>query len=148
MVLKPHAAGAVADGPTMHADDDGLHTALHGDPSKLTAPIKQVQQKYELLPAFLRVRGLVKQHIDSFNYFINHEIKKIVKANEKVTSDTDPNFFLKCARAGDARAGGVHACLYACACVCVCVLACAHACTCMAGHGPLGAFAFPICMER
>lgn len=39
----------------------------------------------------------MKQHIDSFNYFINHEIKKIVRAkgNEKVTCDADPNFFLK-----------------------------------------------------
>lgn len=76
-------------------DDGGLHQALHGDPSKLTQPIKTVQDKFQLLPAFLQVRGLVKQHIDSFNYFINHEIKKIVKANEKVTCDTDPNFFLK-----------------------------------------------------
>lgn len=44
-----------------------------------------------------QVRGLVKQHIDSFNYFINHEIKKIVhaKGNEKVTCDADPNFYFK-----------------------------------------------------
>jgi len=67
------------------------------------------QDKFQLLPAFLQVRGLVKQHIDSFNYFINHEIKKIVKANERVTCDTDPNFFLKCV----------------CVCVCVCVYVCA-----------------------
>ena len=53
--------------------------------------------KYDLLPAFLKTRGLVKQHIDSFNYFINHEIKKIVRAkgNEKLTLDADPNFYLK-----------------------------------------------------
>uniref|UniRef100_A0A8B9ZWP8 DNA-directed RNA polymerase subunit beta n=1 Tax=Anas zonorhyncha TaxID=75864 RepID=A0A8B9ZWP8_9AVES len=41
------------------------------------------------------VKGLVKQHIDSFNYFINVEIKKIMKANEKVTSDADPMWYLK-----------------------------------------------------
>ena len=68
----------------------------NSDPTKLTEPIKRVEDKFQLLPAFLKVRGLVKQHIDSFNYLINHEIKKIVKANEKVTCDTDPNFFLKC----------------------------------------------------
>ena len=36
----------------------------------------------------------MRQHIDSFNYPINDEIKKIIhaKANEKVTCDTDPNF--------------------------------------------------------
>lgn len=39
------------------------------------------------MPAFLRLRGLVKQHIDSFNYFINVEIKKIVQANSIITSD-------------------------------------------------------------
>ena len=48
-----------------------------------------------------QVRGLVKQHIDSFNYFINAEIKKIVRAkgNERVTCDTDPNWYFKCAPA-------------------------------------------------
>ncbi|OXB69303.1 hypothetical protein ASZ78_015703 [Callipepla squamata] len=43
----------------------------------------------------VEVKGLVKQHIDSFNYFINVEIKKIMKANEKVTSDADPMWYLK-----------------------------------------------------
>ena len=60
----------------------------------LRQPIKD---KSELLPAFLKTRGLVRQHIDSFNYFINHEMKKIIlaKANEKVTCDSDANFFLR-----------------------------------------------------
>ncbi|PKU37464.1 dna-directed rna polymerase iii subunit rpc2 [Limosa lapponica baueri] len=48
-----------------------------------------------LPPPVLLVKGLVKQHIDSFNYFINVEIKKIMKANEKVTSDADPMWYLK-----------------------------------------------------
>lgn len=47
------------------------------------------------MPAFLQVKGLVKQHIDSFNYFINVDIKNIVKANDKVLSDVDPMFYLK-----------------------------------------------------
>ena len=34
---------------------NGLHEVLQGDPSKLTLPIKAVQDKYELLPAFLKV---------------------------------------------------------------------------------------------
>jgi DNA-directed RNA polymerase III subunit RPC2 len=42
-----------------------------------------------LVPAFLRIRGLVKQHIDSFNYFINSEIKHIVKANALITVDQE-----------------------------------------------------------
>ena len=67
------------------------------DHAQLTAPIKELKDKYELLPAFLRVRGLVRQHIDSFNYFINHELRKIIhaKGNERVTCDTDANFYLK-----------------------------------------------------
>lgn len=67
------------------------------DQNKLTKPIKELKEKYELLPAFLRVRGLVRQHIDSFNYFINHEMGKIIhaKGNERVTCDTDANFYLK-----------------------------------------------------
>ncbi|KAI9315932.1 DNA-directed RNA polymerase III subunit RPC2 [Dichotomocladium elegans] len=61
----------------------------------LTEPIKEINDKWKLLPAFLKVKGLVKQHIDSFNYFVNVDLRKIVKANEKVTSDVDPNFYLK-----------------------------------------------------
>lgn len=78
------------------ADYAAFDEALFGDPSKLTQPIKTVEDKFQLLPAFLKVRGLVKQHIDSFNYLINHEIRKIVAANERVTCDTDPNFYLRC----------------------------------------------------
>lgn len=37
----------------------------------------------------------MKQHIDSFNYFVDVDMKKILKANEYVLSDVDPNFFLK-----------------------------------------------------
>ncbi|KAK1888187.1 DNA-directed RNA polymerase III subunit RPC2 [Dissostichus eleginoides] len=53
-------------------------------PQELAAPVDTIE-----------VKGLVKQHIDSFNYFINVEIKKIMKANEKITSDADPMWYLK-----------------------------------------------------
>ena len=36
--------------------------------SELSAPVKRLEDKWTLLPAFLRVRGLVKQHIDSYNW--------------------------------------------------------------------------------
>lgn len=65
------------------------------DPSQLSKPIKSLSDKWHLLPAFLQVKGLVKQHIDSFNYFVDHEIKHIVRANEKVVSSSDPMFYLK-----------------------------------------------------
>jgi DNA-directed RNA polymerase III subunit RPC2 len=55
-----------------------------------------LQDKWKLVPAYLKVKGLVAPHIDSYNYFVNTEIKKIVQANEMVVSDQDPNFYLKC----------------------------------------------------
>ncbi|KAI9269131.1 DNA-directed RNA polymerase III subunit RPC2 [Phascolomyces articulosus] len=61
----------------------------------ISEPVKEIKDKWKLLPAFLKVKGLVKQHIDSYNYFINVDLRKIIKANEKVTSDVDPNFYLK-----------------------------------------------------
>ena len=68
---------------------------LTGNNHELQQPINTLKEKWKLLPAFLKVKGLVKQHIDSFNYFINIEIKKIMKANQLVTSDTDPQFYLR-----------------------------------------------------
>lgn len=65
------------------------------DKENLTAPVKPIEEKWKLLPSFLKVKGLVKQHIDSFNYFVNIDIKDIVKANDKITSDADPNFYMK-----------------------------------------------------
>lgn len=61
----------------------------------LTQPVKELKEKWKLVPAFLQIKGLVKQHIDSFNYFINVDIKKIIQANEKVLCDADPTFYLK-----------------------------------------------------
>ncbi len=54
-----------------------------------------LQEKWKLIPLFLKVRGLVKQHIDSFNYFINTEIKNILEANNKITCEADPSFYMK-----------------------------------------------------
>ncbi len=92
-----------ADGA--HAEDDFLDT--YADDSRyggraLGAPIKDVADKWLLVPAFLKVKGLVKQHIDSFNYFVDVELRKIIQANEKVDSDIDPHFYL---RYSDIRVG-------------------------------------------
>ncbi|KFK41869.1 hypothetical protein AALP_AA2G181600 [Arabis alpina] len=65
------------------------------DRVNLTAPIKLTADKYQLVPEFLKVRGLVKQHLDSFNYFINVGIKKIVRANNRITSTVDPKIYLR-----------------------------------------------------
>ncbi|KAF2742909.1 beta and beta-prime subunits of DNA dependent RNA-polymerase [Sporormia fimetaria CBS 119925] len=58
----------------------------------LSDPINTASDKWNLLPAFLKVKGLVKQHIDSYNHFVDVELKKILKANKVVRSDVDPSF--------------------------------------------------------
>ena len=75
--------------------EEGLPTCLQGSMERLAKPVKEVKDKWALVPAFLQTKGLVKQHTDSFNYFINVDIKKIVTANQKITSDADPSFYLK-----------------------------------------------------
>lgn len=36
-----------------------------------------LEEKWKLVPAFLKNKGLVKQHIDSFDYFIKVEVFEI-----------------------------------------------------------------------
>ncbi|KAL5178556.1 DNA-directed RNA polymerase III subunit 2 [Glycine soja] len=64
--------------PGDHCGDSGF------DQRVLTAPIKSAVDKFQLIPEFLKVRGLVKQHLDSFNYFVRTDIKKIVRANNLI----------------------------------------------------------------
>ncbi|KAI0561504.1 DNA-directed RNA polymerase [Gracilaria domingensis] len=41
------------------------------------------------------MKGIARQHIDSFNYLLETEICNIVRANERITSDIDPRWYLK-----------------------------------------------------
>ena len=78
-----------------HADGfDATLEPFYYDKS-LTDPIDTARDKWNLLPAFLKVKGLVKQHIDSFNHFIEVELKKIIQAEPLITSDIDPDFYVK-----------------------------------------------------
>ncbi|KAM0681270.1 DNA-directed RNA polymerase III complex subunit Rpc2 [Glugoides intestinalis] len=52
-------------------------------------------QNYELIKLFFQEKTLVRQHIDSFDYFVDHEIKSILAANNIVDSDIDHTFYLK-----------------------------------------------------
>uniref|UniRef100_A0A0E0GNX9 DNA-directed RNA polymerase n=2 Tax=Oryza TaxID=4527 RepID=A0A0E0GNX9_ORYNI len=61
----------------------------------LAAPVTKPVDKFALLPAFLKVRGLVKEHIDSFNYFITKGIRNIVKANNRIEARNNPSIFLR-----------------------------------------------------
>ncbi|KAL1547602.1 DNA-directed RNA polymerase III subunit 2 [Salvia divinorum] len=88
-------------------DDGDLFNGLHEkglkiDKQALAAPVKKAVDKFKLVPEFLKVRGLVKQHLDSFNFFVRTGIKKIVQANNLITYSRDPNIYL---RYNDVRIG-------------------------------------------
>ena len=69
--------------------------SYHKQPEDLFKPISTAEDKWRLLPAFLKVRGLVRQHIESFNYLIKEDIANIVKSNSLVEVDCDKSFYLK-----------------------------------------------------
>lgn len=52
------ADGPGPDGMEAVGGDEALAEALYGDPTRLTEPIKTVNDKFALLPAFLKVRAL------------------------------------------------------------------------------------------
>ena len=96
---EPRALGPRAHAlthPCTHAPTALMRQAclLDGD-GPLEAPVDTVADKWRLLPAFLKVRGLVKQHLDSFNHLVSIEIKQIVRANQRITCDAEPAFYLK-----------------------------------------------------
>lgn len=41
------------------------------------------------------VANHIARHIDSYNFFVEHEIKDIVKANQTIRSDVNDNFWLE-----------------------------------------------------
>eukprot|EP01028_Stygiella_incarcerata_P005291 TRINITY_DN2246_c0_g1_i2.p1 TRINITY_DN2246_c0_g1~~TRINITY_DN2246_c0_g1_i2.p1 ORF type:complete len:1166 (+),score=283.92 TRINITY_DN2246_c0_g1_i2:83-3499(+) len=62
---------------------------------ELFRPVRDIKEKWKLIPSYLEARGLVRQHIDSFNFFVETEMKKILSANALVTCDADESFFLR-----------------------------------------------------
>ncbi|KAL8754613.1 MAG: hypothetical protein Q9199_004224 [Rusavskia elegans] len=78
------------------ARNDGFDSLLEPfyQGKSMTDAIDTERDKWNLLPAFLKVKGLVKQHIDSFNYLLEVELKQIVKTNRTILSDVRPNFYL------------------------------------------------------
>ncbi|OLP89723.1 DNA-directed RNA polymerase III subunit RPC2 [Symbiodinium microadriaticum] len=59
--------------------------------------VASISDKWRLVDLFLEYKGLVTQHIDSYNHFVNVTMKKIVKAasNNTVRSESDVNWFLQ-----------------------------------------------------
>jgi RNA polymerase beta subunit len=61
------------------------------------APVGSLREKWRLLPHFLRLRSLLRQHIDSFDHFVGTEMREIVQSPSarEIRSDHDPNFYLR-----------------------------------------------------
>ena len=77
------------------ADTAVVMDGLMGDGGDVAAPIPTVEEKWRLLPAFLQTRGLVQQHLASYDYFVQHAMSDIVAANALVECEADKQFFLK-----------------------------------------------------
>lgn len=77
------------------AVDDGNEYGSTKTPDD--APVGSLKDKWRLLPHFLRLRGLMKQHIDSFDHFITTEMKQIVQSPSacEIRSEHDPKFYLR-----------------------------------------------------
>lgn len=99
-------APAVEEQGEIPAEEEPAYPYRHRDPfdallepfyynKSLTDPINTAKDKWNLLPAFLKVKGLVKQHIDSYNYLVEVQLKKIVEASSIIRSDIDHNFYIK-----------------------------------------------------
>mmetsp|Transcript_19096 Transcript_19096/g.26877 ORF Transcript_19096/g.26877 Transcript_19096/m.26877 type:complete len:1397 (+) Transcript_19096:48-4238(+) len=65
--------------------------------SPMDAPVGALHEKWRLLPHFLQLRGLMRQHIDSYDHFVNHEMRAIVQSPSacEIRSDHDPKFYLR-----------------------------------------------------
>mmetsp|Transcript_27025 Transcript_27025/g.65747 ORF Transcript_27025/g.65747 Transcript_27025/m.65747 type:complete len:819 (-) Transcript_27025:1374-3830(-) len=53
------------------------------------------KKNFNLVSYILKSKGLIWQQIESFNYFLNTDIKKIIFMNQKKIFDSDDSFFLK-----------------------------------------------------
>jgi len=94
-----HIQNTTLDGENvyMKAREKSEQAAANKEANKMGDPVPSLRDKWRLLPHFLQLRGLMRQHIDSFNHFVTTEIKKIVKSPSasEIRSDNDPNFFLR-----------------------------------------------------
>jgi DNA-directed RNA polymerase III subunit RPC2 len=61
------------------------------------APVGSLKDKWRLLPHFLQLRSLMRHNIDSFDHFVNVELKQIVQSESarEIRSEHDPNVYLR-----------------------------------------------------
>lgn len=87
-----NAAKAATGDPALKNPHDFGSTKTPDD-----APIGSLRDKWRLLPHFLKLRSLMRQHIDSFDHFVNVDLKQIVQSPSacEIRSEHDPNFYLR-----------------------------------------------------
>ena len=95
MAKKPKAAAVPSFPPAARASSPPLGGMTDAELAAASKPVKRLEDKWLLIPEYLRVKGLVRQHIESYNYFLNHQMKKIVTTNNEVKSTVDPKFFVR-----------------------------------------------------
>ena len=71
-----------------------FNAKMDGKPAS-NASQSQLSDTWVIVRDFLKTQGLEKLHMDSYNNFINVEMKKILFANRRVTSDADSNWYLE-----------------------------------------------------
>jgi DNA-directed RNA polymerase III subunit RPC2 len=80
--------------------DEKKNAEIHDYGSEKTpadAPVGSLKDKWRLLPYFLQLRSILRQHIDSFDHFVDIEMKEIVSSPSacEIRSDHDPKFYLR-----------------------------------------------------
>lgn len=73
----------------------GMELASTSDDLELATPVRDLSSKWTLIPLYLRAQPLIRHHIASFNYFVDKEIRQIVRWNGYVTSEASSQWFLK-----------------------------------------------------
>ena len=88
LLAEDEAATDPTSGRRGDGESDGRRDRAAGDGHEygaprtpLDAPVGSLRDKWRLVPHFLRLRGLMKQHIDSYDHFIGVEMKQIVQVS-------------------------------------------------------------------
>ncbi|XP_955436.1 DNA-directed RNA polymerase iii, putative [Theileria annulata] len=60
-------------------------------------PVKEIKDKWKILPCYMGMRGIARQHINSYNNFVLHEIKDIINApsNKVLRTELYPSLSLE-----------------------------------------------------
>jgi DNA-directed RNA polymerase III subunit RPC2 len=93
-------SASIKDDPSKTSKQKKATAVAHDYGSTKTpddAPVGSLKDKWRLLPHFLRLRSLLRQHIDSYDHFVEKEIQQIVQSPSacEIRSEHDPKFYLR-----------------------------------------------------